>query len=70
MTTITAAEMREALGLSPKSIGTFNKAYRDKYPHAFVVVKEGKAGWGGHATLYDRQAFLRWLKARKAYLGK
>lgn len=68
MTTITAREMREALGISPKSVGAFN-AYRAKYPHAFVVVRAGRSGKGG-AALYDRQAFMRWLKARKAYLGK
>lgn len=62
--TITAAEMRVHLGLSPKSIAAFNNHYVARFPSAFVVVQAGRAGNKG-AALYDRKAFMRWIRQRR-----
>lgn len=71
--TITAREMRAAIGLSDKSVGGFIR-YCRRFPHAFVVVQAGRRGRGkggaSNATLYERAAFAKWLRLRKQYKGE
>ena len=60
--TLTAREIMQILGLSPKSKSAFLRTYVRQDPHAFVV-----EAWAGvpHPKQYDRAAFMRWLEQVK-----